>query len=197
MIEKLELYYPIKPNILTQDFGVNGEWYKAHGIMIIGHNGLDFSAKLGQEICAAHDGLVIFSGLDANNGEYIEIITNEEKNIDGVIAFAKTIYCHMQTGGRKVAVGDKVKTGQVIGLAGTTGLSTGVHLHFGLKRDAKGKGPLDYLTIDWYNGYFGALNPTRYFCGFYAEDAEQVTTTFQKIISLLTNWRDSLLAQKK
>lgn len=185
MTEKLELWYPVKPNTITQGFGVNGKWYQDHGINIVGHNGLDFFCTLGQEICAAHDGLVIFSGLEANNGEYIEIITNEEKDMDGVIAYAKTVYCHFQRGGRNVAVGDKVVAGQVIGYAGSTGLSTGVHLHFGLKRDTKGKGPIDYATLDWNNGYFGALNPKKYFNGFYACDAVKVQGTFSKIIDLL------------
>lgn len=185
MAEKLELFYPIKNAPITQVFGMNGEWYRKNGIDILGHNGIDFLAYDGQPIRAAHDGVVIFSGVDTLNGEYIEIATTEEKNIGEIIAYAKTVYVHFQRGGRLKQAGDMVKVGDVIGYADSTGLSTGTHLHFGLKRGKMMFDPYEFGTLDKTNGYLGAIDPKPYFTKYAAEDATLVKNIMKQIIGLL------------
>lgn len=85
------------------------------------HNGVDFAASIGTPVKAAADGVVKAIG---NNGKYAygKWIAIDHQN--GLI----TLYAHFS--GYAVSVGQKVKTGQVIGYAGSTGFSTGPHLHF-------------------------------------------------------------------
>lgn len=92
---------------------------------------LDFVMDEGTPVCAARGGVVIDVKDNSNKGgktikyqdfaNYI-IIYHE----DGTMAN----YLHLQKGGSKVKVGDKVQAGQVIGLSGNTGWSSGPHLHF-------------------------------------------------------------------
>jgi hypothetical protein len=68
----------------------------------------------------------------------------------------KTIYWHLDK--TMVDLKQSVKAGEVIGLGGTTGFSTGPHLHFGLKEvDSKG------VTVNHNNGFLGAIDPSPYF----------------------------------
>ena len=69
-------------------------------------------------------------------GEYIVI-----NHHDGTA----TYYCHLLSGSRKVTAGDEVKQGQVIGTVGSTGNSTGPHLHFEVHTSSGYVNPLHYL----------------------------------------------------
>ena len=94
-----------------------------------GHTGIDININVqGKSVVAAKDGVVITSealrsssGAYKSYGEYIMI-----KHSNGTV----TLYAHLKAGSRKVRVGQKVKKGQVIGTVGSTGNSTGTHLHF-------------------------------------------------------------------
>lgn len=88
-----------------------------------GHTGIDYACPTGTEILASADGTVTFVGnLDTGYGKYIRI-----QHPDGNV----TLYAHLS----KVFVreGQNVKQGQVIGLSGSTGNSTGPHLHFEMR----------------------------------------------------------------
>lgn len=92
---------------------------------------LDFVMEEGTPICAARGGVVVEVKQNSNKGgktikyqEYGNYVTICHD--DGTLAN----YFHLQKGGSKVKVGDKVKAGQVIGLSGNTGWSSGPHLHF-------------------------------------------------------------------
>ncbi len=92
---------------------------------------IDFTMEVGTPICAARDGVVIEVKDDSNKGgktykyqEYGNFIVVYHK--DGSMAN----YFHLQKNGSRVKVGDKVVAGQVIGLSGNTGWSSGPHLHF-------------------------------------------------------------------
>jgi murein DD-endopeptidase MepM/ murein hydrolase activator NlpD len=63
--------------------------------------------------------------------------------IDGQVI--TSVYGHMQYGSTSLSVGDTVKVGQVIGLVGSTGASTGPHLHFEIRIDNEPVNPLDWL----------------------------------------------------
>ncbi|MGO1435590.1 MAG: M23 family metallopeptidase [Canibacter sp.] len=84
-----------------------------------GMGAIDFPAAEGTPIHAAADGVVVLAGWD---GDYGNAVTIEHPNGDG------THYAHFSR--VLVKVGQQVKAGQVVGLAGNTGLSFGSHLHF-------------------------------------------------------------------
>lgn len=101
------------------------------------HTGLDLSARLGAPVMAAADGVVVAVGHGAlGYGNYVVIAHGS-----GIA----TLYGHLlQT---NVSVGQKVVRGQLIGLEGSTGYSTGPHLHFELRVFDQVTDPMPYLPI--------------------------------------------------
>ncbi|HHH51244.1 MAG TPA: M23 family metallopeptidase [Campylobacterales bacterium] len=100
------------------------------------HLGVDFGARRGTPILAAADGKVIFSGWMGGYGNVIKI-----KHSDGYV----TLYAHQSR--RKAKVGQRVKKGQVIGFVGSTGRSTGPHLHFGLYKNGRPINPMSMVKF--------------------------------------------------
>ena len=99
------------------------------------HNGIDMAAPADTPIYAARGGLVITAAYQSDGaGNYVQI-----DHGDGF----RTIYMHMTR--YVVAAGDYVAPGQVIGYVGSTGLSTGNHLHFGISLDGTYVNPLEYI----------------------------------------------------
>jgi len=178
---KLSLYYPVTPKFISQGFGVNGAYYQAHGIDIIGHNGLDMQAKHGQPIYAAHDGDAYYE-IDGNQGEGVVLRTTQMFDFPDGPAFAKTIYWHMVDSnkeplytspvkGHDAVYGPlRVKAGDLLGYANSTGLSTGDHLHFGFKPCLPGEPVGTWYNVYQTNGYLGAIDPSPYFNGLFASD---------------------------
>lgn len=176
---KLQLYYPVKPSYITQKFGetANLAYYHANGINIPGHNGIDFLTKHGQPIFAAHDGAAYYE-VDANQGHGVVLLTNDRFDYDTGQAYFKSIYWHLCDSSKEPqfkspvegTTGLKVKAGDLIGYADTTGLSTGDHLHFGLKPVANNEPAFTWLNLEQDNGYMGAIDPAPYFNGQYAAD---------------------------
>jgi len=85
------------------------------------HKGTDFAAPTGTPIFAAGDGVIEMRGRNRGYGNYIRIRHNAEY---------ATAYAHMSRFAKQLKVGSKVRQGEVIGYVGTTGLSTGPHLHY-------------------------------------------------------------------
>lgn len=85
------------------------------------HRGVDFAAPSGTPIYAAGDGLVRQAGRNGGYGNYIEIRHNDEFS---------TAYAHLSRFAKGLERGDRVKQGQIIGYVGSTGRSTGPHLHY-------------------------------------------------------------------
>jgi len=100
------------------------------------HTGIDIGSKLNEGIVAAADGVVIFAGKRDGYGNCIII-----DHGDGIT----TLYAHINNGGIKVVVGQSVKAGQLIAHAGQTGVATGPHLHFEVRKDGVPQNPLDYV----------------------------------------------------
>ena len=90
------------------------------------HKGMDFAAPTGTPIYAAGDGVVEKASRFGGYGNYVRIRHND--NI-------KTAYAHMSRFGKGVKSGSTVKQGEVIGYIGTTGRSTGPHLHYEVLMD--------------------------------------------------------------
>jgi murein DD-endopeptidase MepM/ murein hydrolase activator NlpD len=85
------------------------------------HMGIDIGASCNAPIYAAHSGTVIYAGPDGSYGNFVLI-----DNGGGI----KTGYAHIRNGGILVGIGQGVGAGQPIAHVGTTGASTGCHLHF-------------------------------------------------------------------
>src|SRR5690606_10866207 len=99
------------------------------------HNGIDFAAPNGTSILAAESGRVITAGWVNGYGNTVII-----DHGDGLW----TLYAHARNGGMQVEVGDIVNRGDKISEVGTTGNSTGYHLHFEVRLSEKAVEPRDY-----------------------------------------------------
>ncbi len=99
------------------------------------HNGIDFAAKEGTQIVATADGVVATA--EFREGSYGKMIT-----INHGGGF-ETWYTQMSD--FEVAAGDKVKRGKVIGYVGSSGVSTGPHLHYEVRLDGKPVDPGEYI----------------------------------------------------
>ena len=98
------------------------------------HTGIDIPAPGGTAIYAAKSGVVITSVKKGSYGNYVVV-----SHSDGT----STLYAHMSK--RAVSEGATVKQGQVIGYVGTTGSSTGNHLHFEVRVNGTRKDPVNYF----------------------------------------------------
>lgn len=99
------------------------------------HKGIDISASTGSNILAAADGTVTISTYSYSAGNYIMV------NHGGGVS---TVYMHCSQ--LLVSVGDTVKQGQVIAKVGSTGYSTGPHLHFGVRLNGTYVNPTKYVS---------------------------------------------------
>ncbi len=137
---------PYRSNFkITSNFGLRTD--PISGKPSSTHNGLDLVGE-SKEILSVTDGYVVQSQIitDPTNrtsewGNYIAIVTG-----DKVI-----YYCHLSE--RKVKTGDTVSAGQVIGIEGSTGRSTGSHLHFEVRQNGTPICPADFLGIPNENGF--------------------------------------------
>ena len=101
-----------------------------------GHNGVDYSAPTGTPIHATADGVVEFIG--SQNGYGNTIVLKHGNSIS-------TYYAHQSRFAEGIKKGDRVEQGQLIGYVGSTGWSTGPHLHYEFRVDGK---PIDPLSLD-------------------------------------------------
>lgn len=85
------------------------------------HRGIDFAAPTGTPVYAAADGVVAFAGVSGGYGRIVRL--RHAGNVE-------TRYAHLSRFGRGIAPGRRVRQGDVIGAVGSTGLSTGPHLHY-------------------------------------------------------------------
>jgi murein DD-endopeptidase MepM/ murein hydrolase activator NlpD len=97
------------------------------------HAGLDFGAAWGSPIVAAADGTVVAAGYGGGYGRQVQIAHG-----GGIL----TLYGHMSS--IAATAGEPVRQGQVIGYVGSSGLSTGPHLHFEVKVNGQ---PVDPMTV--------------------------------------------------
>lgn len=120
---------------ITSPFG-----YRIHPIFKtrIFHSGIDYAVPTGTPVRASNSGRVIFSGVQ---GGYGKVVIIDHGNCTG--APTSTLYAHMSQ--QKVSVGQMVSQGQIIGLSGSTGYSTGPHCHFEVRINGKPQDPRKFL----------------------------------------------------
>ena len=92
------------------------------------HTGTDFAAPTGTPILASGDGLVVRAQWCGGGGNCVKIKHNR---------VYQTVYAHMSKFGKGIKKGARVKQGQIIGYVGSTGLSTGPHLHYEVIENGK------------------------------------------------------------
>lgn len=103
------------------------------------HHGVDFAAAEGTPVVSPWDGEVLSIQSDELNGNYVRL----RHGTDVV-----TCYCHLEHFAALMAVGDRVSAGEIIGYVGTTGRSTGPHLHFGCMVRGNWVDPLLVLAVE-------------------------------------------------
>jgi len=136
-----------------QDFAAHPEWYEKYGLD--GHNGIDWAFKEDCPIVTPVKTFVQYAGYDEGYGNYVRLFT---ETIDG--EFLEFVFAHLNE--IKVTQGDWIDEGTLIGLGGSTGNSTGFHLHFGIRiHETLPNG--NTRIKDYDNGYFGYKDPAPYF----------------------------------
>ena len=122
---------PLSKKIVTSEFGyrvspISGKWKL--------HAGIDLAAPIGTEVFACKNGIVTTVAYNEIYGNYIAIKHDGNKT---------SLYAHLSK--TLVKTGEKVSTGQTIGLVGTTGASTGPHLHFEVRENGKAQNPGNFV----------------------------------------------------
>ncbi|MCH2548198.1 MAG: peptidoglycan DD-metalloendopeptidase family protein [Alphaproteobacteria bacterium] len=117
-VRKALLRTPINGARLSSGFGMRRHPVLGYGKM---HKGVDFAAARGTPIYAAGDGVIDYASRRGSYGNYIRIRHNNQYS---------SAYAHLKGFAKKTRKGARVKQGQVIGYVGTTGRSTGPHLHY-------------------------------------------------------------------
>lgn len=137
--EENKVVMPLANPTLTSDYGEVRNIILQDGRSYSDvHSGVDYvNGNPNADIVAYKKGTVVSAGVAADGASHV-IIKHDDHY---------SIYWHLAHGSIKVAVGDTVKAGQVIGTIGTTGNSTGIHLHFGISIRNQGDtaNPHDYL----------------------------------------------------
>ena len=135
---------PVDPHIYLDDpiqlIHPTGDVYSDDDILYgygeyEGHKGIDYSGKKGQDVVAAANGTVSLAGWNEGYGNCVII---DHRN------GYQTLYGHLDE--IKVKVGDTITTGHLIGTMGSSGVVTGVQLHFELLKDNLNLNPADYIN---------------------------------------------------
>ena len=128
---------PVRTAAFTSGFGVRSDPFQARAAM---HPGIDLAGPVGTPIYATADGTVLRSGWNAGGyGNLVEI--DHGKGIS-------TRYGHMST--MMVAAGQRIVRGQQIGRMGSTGRSTGSHLHYEVRIDGRAVNPIPFMKSNDY-----------------------------------------------
>jgi murein DD-endopeptidase MepM/ murein hydrolase activator NlpD len=134
-IDTLSLSYPVRPPEMTSGFGPRKNPDTGETSL---HTGVDFATPAGEPVTAAADGLVAAAGAYPELGNVVVI---SHGKVDGKAV--STWYAY--AGELRVRVGQPVKRGDVIAVSGTSGGSSGPHIHFEVRVDGKPVDPTGWL----------------------------------------------------
>lgn len=132
LLDTTPSYWPTTSTRITSKFGYRKDPFTRKTAY---HSGIDFGANYGDPVFAAGAGKVIEVGRNSSEGRYILI-----EHSNGL----RSKYMHLSS--TLVKKNDEVMRGETIGKAGSTGRSTGVHLHFEIHKNGKPIDPLPYLS---------------------------------------------------
>ncbi|OGS19012.1 MAG: hypothetical protein A3J83_02480 [Elusimicrobia bacterium RIFOXYA2_FULL_40_6] len=123
-LKRLFLRAPLSFRRISSSFSTS----RRHPILRINrpHHGIDYSAAMGTPVDTIGDGTVIYKGWKGGYGNVVEIRHNSTYS---------TLYGHLSKYGKKIKKGIHVRQGDLIGYVGSTGISTGPHLHFGITKN--------------------------------------------------------------
>jgi murein DD-endopeptidase MepM/ murein hydrolase activator NlpD len=123
--------------------------FVTHAPAMFMHEGVDLAADIGTPIRAAGDGIVRGAELKGGYGNWIEIEHDDLQAAapNGKPAKISTVYGHLSGFARGIAPGARVKQGDVIGFVGSTGRSTGPHLHFEILQNGHPTNPMISQTL--------------------------------------------------
>jgi len=124
---------PLDEVLVSSYFGARSDPINGHRAF---HGGVDLAAPPGTPVRAAHEGVVEFSGWSGGYGNLIVL-----RHAFGY----RTLYGHLQN--RDARAGDRVRLGAVVGRVGSTGYSTGPHLHFEVQHHGQAVDPMRYATL--------------------------------------------------
>jgi len=130
---KMPFANPIPGAKLSSRFGHRTDPFNGRSAM---HSGLDFKATTGTPVLATGDGVIVKAGRKGGYGKIVEV-----KHKDGFI----TRYAHLSR--ILVKNGQRVRLGQRIGKVGSTGRSTGPHLHYEIRKNNKAHNPSKYMKV--------------------------------------------------
>lgn len=187
----ITIYRPVKTNLITQSFGINGTkkelvpQYNSLGLKA--HDGIDFAVNCkDNEIRHGGQCEQVYCNVDANL-KIIYIQKDDEKGYginaqteDGLYKFT---WWHFDTINPILYIGSTISTGDLLGTAGNTGISTGAHCHFGMYPLSESKD----------NGYKGAVDPLPYYKDYFVCD---VMNKYRAVIELLKSLINLLLNKK-
>ena len=124
-VKKALMKTPINGARLSSSFGMRKHPIDGYNKM---HKGTDFAAPMGTPIMASGDGIITRARWCGGGGNCVKIKHNST---------FETIYAHMEKFGRGIKEGIRIKQGQIIGYVGSTGKSTGPHLHYEVIKNGK------------------------------------------------------------
>jgi murein DD-endopeptidase MepM/ murein hydrolase activator NlpD len=130
---------PINGARLSSGFGMRRHPILGYSRM---HRGTDFAAPTGTPILAAGEGAIVRAGPFSSFGNYVRI-----RHANGY----ETAYAHMSRFARGIRAGTRVRQGQIIGYVGTTGRSTGPHLHYEVLRRGQQINPINLRVANGRN----------------------------------------------
>lgn len=136
-VRKALLKTPVDGARITSGFGMRNHPILGYSKM---HKGIDFGVPTGTPIQAAGYGVVDFAGANGAYGYYVRIKHDDKYS---------TAYAHMSRFAQGIRKGTKVNQGQIIGFVGSTGRSTGPHLHYEI---LAGGGQVNPLSIKFQSG---------------------------------------------
>jgi len=124
---------PLDRGVVTSGYGVRKDPFGGHAAF---HNGIDIAAAAGTDVFAAREGVVTEAGSDPVYGKYVVI--------DHAGGY-QTVYGHLER--VLVDLNQEVGSGRIIGKVGSTGRSTGPHLHFEIRKEGSSRDPAPLLPF--------------------------------------------------
>ncbi|WP_035985695.1 M23 family metallopeptidase [Leptolyngbya sp. KIOST-1] len=120
---------------ISSEFGLRPNPFGARSYEM--HEGIDFAGPVGKPILATAEGVVVRADYNGGYGNHVRI--DHGYNYE-------TLYAHLSA--IEVQIGDRVKRGDVLGYLGSTGRSSGPHLHYGIYRNGQAVNPRYYLKLE-------------------------------------------------